>query len=69
MLVGVQETLTEVMVGEEPPPPPLMELLLVQPVIKDDKETMTTSRIGQPQGLPETDVRTNVTISASLHET
>jgi hypothetical protein len=67
MLAGVQETVTDVMVEVGatkllPLPPP-------QPAIKDDKETMTASQTGQPQGFPEPNFRTNVTITASLLET
>jgi hypothetical protein len=43
MLVGLQETLTEVIVGEDPPPP-MLELPLPQPASKDDKILMKTSQ-------------------------
>jgi hypothetical protein len=66
MLVGVQETLTEVIVGEDPPPPPLLEPPPPQPASKDDKIPMKTSQAGQPQGFLEPKLRTKVTIAASL---
>ena len=66
MLVGVQETVTDVIVGAatmavpEPPPP--------HPANRDDKIPTTASQTGQPQGFPEPKVRTKVTIAASLLE-
>jgi hypothetical protein len=63
MLAGLQEALTEVIVGEDPLPP--TDFGPTQPASKDDKMPTTTSQTGQSQGFLEPKVRTKVTITAS----
>jgi hypothetical protein len=64
MLVGLQETLTEVIVAEDPPPPTVLGP--TQPATREDKIPITTSQTGQSQSFLEPKVRTKVTIAASL---
>jgi len=61
MLVGAQETVTEVIVGAAMKVPPPRT---PQPVRMADKEAMTTSQTDKKQGFPELKVRTKVTIAS-----
>jgi hypothetical protein len=66
MFVGVQETLTEVIVGEEPPPPVLL-LPPPQPANKDERTAIKASPADGLKVLLRFHIPTNVAKAASIH--